>query len=118
MESLRGQQTLMRIYISENDKYNHKPLYQVLLDLFQKEKVAGCTVLKGIAGFGAKSHLHSTQLLRLSQNLPLVVEVVDTRDKIKLLILKVDEMVTEGLVTIENVEVIRYAPKNDQKEAQ
>lgn len=111
MESFKGQQTLVRIYISENDKFHHQPLYQALLDFFRKEKVAGCTVLRGIAGFGAKAHLHSTQILRLSQNLPLVIEVVDTRDNIKNILSEIDEMMSEGLVTIENVEVIRYAPK-------
>lgn len=111
MQSICGTQALMRIYISENDKYQHKPLYQSLLEMFRKEKLAGCTVTRGIAGFGAKSHLHSTQLLRLSENLPLVIEVVDTRDNIKAVLPEIDKMLTEGMVIIENVEVLRYAPK-------
>ncbi len=111
MERFKGQQTLMRIYISENDKYEHRPLYEALTELFRREKMAGCTVYRGILGFGAKTHLHSSKILRLSKNLPIIVEVADTRDDIKRILPKLDEMLIEGMVTIENIEVIRYAPK-------
>ncbi|MCD6174226.1 MAG: DUF190 domain-containing protein [Planctomycetes bacterium] len=111
MKVLQGQQTLMRIFIGEQDKYQKKPLYQAVMDMLRKEKLAGATMLRGIAGFGANSHLHSTHLLALSQNLPMVIECVDTRENIDLVMPKIDEMITDGLVTLENIEVVRYAPK-------
>ncbi len=111
MKVLQGQQTLMRIFIGEQDKYQKKPLYQAVMDMLRKEKLAGATVLRGIAGFGANSHLHSTHLLALSQNLPMVIECVDTRENIDRVMPKIDEMITDGLVTLENIEVVRYAPK-------
>jgi len=79
--------------------------------MLQKEKLAGATVLRGITGFGVKSHLRSANLLALSQDLPMVVECVDTRENIDRILPKIDEMVGEGLVTLEKVEVILYAPK-------
>ena len=109
MKVLQGQQTLMRIFIGEQqDKYQKKPLYQAVVDMLRKEKLAGATVLRGIAGFGASSHLHSTHLLTLSQNLPMVIECVDTRENIDRIMPKIDEMITDGLVTLENIEVVRY----------
>ncbi len=111
MKVLQGQQTLMRIFIGEQDKYQKKPLYQAVMDMLRKEKLAGATMLRGIAGFGANSHLHSTHLLALSQNLPMVIECVDTRENIDRVMPKIDEMITDGLVTLENIEVVRYAPK-------
>ena len=73
MRALIGQQVLMRIFIGETDRHGAQPLYKALVDLFRREKLAGATVLRGICGFGAKSHLHTTHLLQLSQNLPIVV---------------------------------------------
>ena len=113
MKILQGQQTLMRIFIGEQDKCQKKPLYQAIMDMLRKEKLAGATVLRGIAGFGANSHLHSTHLLALSQNLPMVIECVDTKEDIDRIMPKIDEMITDGLVTLENIEVVRYAPKDD-----
>ena len=112
MKILEGQQTLMRIFIGEQKKHGHKPLYQAIVEMLRKEKLAGATVLRGIAGFGAKSHLRSANLLALSQDLPMVVECVDTRENIDRVMPKIDEMVTDGLVTLENIEVIRYTPKD------
>ena len=113
MKVLQGQQTLMRIFIGEQDKYEHKPLYQAIVEMLREEKLAVATVLRGIAGFGAKSHLHSAHLLALSQDLPMVIECVDSRENIDRIMPKIDEMVTDGLVTLEKVEVIRYAPKDN-----
>ena len=113
MKVLQGQQTLMRIFIGEQDKYEHKPLYQAIVEMLREEKLAGATVLRGIAGFGAKSHLHSAHLLTLSQDLPMMIECVDSRENIDRIMPKIDEMVTDGLVTLEKVEVIRYAPKDN-----
>jgi PII-like signaling protein len=87
------------------------PLYRALVEFLRERKIAGATVLRGILGFGAKSHLHTTHVLRLSQDLPMVIEVVDTEDHIESILPKLDEMVTEGLITLEKVRVLRYAPK-------
>ena len=111
MKISEGQQTLMRIFIGEKKKHRHKPLYQAIVEMLQKEKLAGATVLRGITGFGVKSHLRSANLLALSQDLPMVVECVDTRENIDRILPKIDEMVGEGLVTLEKVEVILCAPK-------
>ena len=113
MKVLQGQQVLMRIFIGEQKKHGHKPLYQAIVEMLRKEKLAGATVLRGITGFGAKSHLHSANLLALSQDLPMVVECVDTRENIYRIMPRIDDMISDGLVTLENVDVIRYAPKSD-----
>ncbi len=110
MRVLDGEQILMRIFIGEADKFHGQPLYRALVEMFRREKLAGATVLRGIVGFGAKSHLHTTHLLRLSQDLPIVVEVVDSQEKIDLVMPEVDRMVNEGLITMEKVQVLRYAP--------
>jgi PII-like signaling protein len=110
MRGLVGQQVLMRIFIGETDRHGSRPLYKALVELFRQEKLAGATVLRGICGFGAKSHLHTTSLLQLSQNLPIVIEVVDTEDNINRIMPQVDEMVADGLITMEKVRVLRYAP--------
>ncbi|MFQ5431351.1 MAG: DUF190 domain-containing protein [Nitrospinota bacterium] len=116
MKTLSGEQVLMRIFIGEADRHGSLPMHQALVELFRRRKLAGATVLRGILGFGAKSHLHSTQLLRLSQDLPIVIEVVDRQENIDRVMPEVDEMVTEGLITMEKVRVIRYAPsKNNSK---
>ena len=111
MRVLDGEQVLMRLFIGEADRHGSAPLYKALLELFRKEGIAGATVLRGIAGFGAKSHMHTASILRLSQDLPIVVEVVDSHDKIDALFPRLDEMVREGLVTLEKVRVLRYAPR-------
>jgi PII-like signaling protein len=114
MKILEGQQTLMRIFIGEQKKHGHQPLYQAIVEMLRKEKLAGATVLRGIAGFGAKSHLHSAHLLTLSQDMPMVIECVDTKENLDRIMPKIDEMISDGLVTLENVEVIRYAPKEKE----
>lgn len=111
MKILQGQQTLMRIFIGEQKKHGHKPLYQAIVEMLRTEKLAGATVLRGIVGFGAKSHLHSANLLALSQDLPMVIECVDTQENINGILPKLDDMVGDGLIILEKVEVIRYAPK-------
>ena len=110
MRVLDGEQVLMRVFVGEGDKHHGQPVYQALVEMLRQEKVAGATVLRGILGFGAKSHLHTTHLLRLSQDLPMVVEVVDSQDNIDRVMPKIDEMVSEGLITLEKVRVLRYAP--------
>jgi PII-like signaling protein len=109
MRVLEGEQLLMRIFIGEGDRHHHQPLYQALVELLRTEKIAGATVLRGTLGFGAKSHLHTTQLLRLSQDLPMVVEVVDSPENIDRVMPKIDDMVQDGLITLEKVRVVRYS---------
>lgn len=110
MSGLAGEQTLMRIFIGESDRWQKQPLYQALLELLRKEGFAGATVLKGIAGFGAHSILHTDRLLSLSSDLPLVVEVVDEEEKIQAVLPRLDEMLQGGMITLEKARVIHYAP--------
>lgn len=108
MRMLDGEQVLVRIYIGESDLWKRRPLADALLERLRKEGFAGGTVLRGIAGFGAHSVLHTTNILRLSQDLPIIVEIVDTEAKVQQLLPILDEMVPEGLVTMEKVRVLRY----------
>lgn len=110
MRVLNGEQVLARIFIGESDKWHHQPLHMALLERLRKEGFAGATVFRGIAGFGARSVLHTTHLLRLSEDLPVVIEVVDTEEQIERLVPILEEMVMEGLVTLEKVRVLKYAP--------
>jgi len=112
MRVLEGQQVLMRIFIGEGDRCNHQPLYRALVEMLRRRKIAGATVLRGTLGFGAESHMHTAQLLRLSQDLPVVIEVVDTEEHIDSVMPEIDEMVTDGLITLEKVQVVRYAAKS------
>ena len=95
----------MRIYVSESDKHNGKTIYHEILELLRNEKMAGTTVLRGIAGFGAKSHIHSASLLSLSKGLPIVIEVVDTTEQIEQVKPKIREIVADGLITLQKVHV-------------
>lgn len=102
------EQTLMRIFIGENDRAGRKPLFEALLELFLAEGLAGATVLKGAAGFGAGSALHTDRYLRLASNLPVVIEVVDDADKIEAVLPKLDPLIGSGLVTLEKARVVRF----------
>lgn len=108
MRVLNGEQMLVRIFIGESDKWHHQPLHVALLERLRKEGFAGATVFHGFAGFGARSILHTTHILRLSEDLPVVIEVVDTEEKAERLTGILDEMVHEGLVTMEKVRVLKY----------
>jgi len=99
---------LLRIFIGERDKWQGSPLFEAIVNLARKEKLAGATVIKGCMGFGCKSHMHTTKLERLSEDLPLIIEIVDSEDKIIAFLPRLDEMVKEGLITLENVNVIMY----------
>ncbi len=110
MRVLDGEQILVRIFIGESDRWKHKPLATALLERLREEGFAGATVFHGVAGFGARSVIHTTNLLRLSEDLPVLVEVVDTPAHVERLTAILDEMVQEGLVTMEKVRVLRYAP--------
>jgi len=113
MRTLDGEQCRVRILIGESDKWHHQPLHLALLERLRKDGFAGATLLRGVGGFGAKSVLHTTHLLRLSEDLPMVLEVVDTKAQVERLLPILDEMVKEGLVTVETVRVLRYAPTQE-----
>ncbi|AER67208.1 protein of unknown function DUF190 [Thermovirga lienii DSM 17291] len=99
---------LLRIFIGESDKYKGKPLYEAIVNRAKELSMAGATVLRGILGFGAHSRLHSAKILRLSEDLPVVIEIVDTPERIQAFLPHLDEMITEGLVTLEKVQVLYY----------
>lgn len=99
---------LLRIFIGESDQWHGTPLYEAIVMKARELHLAGATVLRGPMGFGANSRLHTAKILRLSEDLPMVVEIVDAKEKIDELMPHVDEMVQEGLVTLERVQVIKY----------
>jgi PII-like signaling protein len=109
MRVLDGEQVLVRIFIGESDKWHHRPLSMAILERLRKEGFAGATVFHGVAGFGARSVLHTTHILRLSEDLPVVIEVVDSQERVDRLIPILDEMVAEGLVTLEKARVLKYS---------
>lgn len=109
MTKLTGEQLLMRIFIGEGDRHGHKPLYEALVELLLSEGCAGATVLRGVCGYGASRVCHSQKLLDLSANLPLVVEVVDTQEKIDAVMPRIDGMMIGGMITLEKTTVIRYS---------
>ncbi len=108
MTKLDGEQTLMRIFVGENDRWQRKPLYEALVELFREQGFAGATVLKGAMGFGAHSVTHTDKLLRLSSDLPVVIEVVDGQEKIDEILPVLDTMIKGGMITLEKARVIRY----------
>lgn len=110
MNKLIGEKVLMRIFIGEGDRYEHRPLYEALVELFRTEGFAGATVLRGLCGFGANRVFHSQRLLDLSADLPLIVEVVETREKIDAIMPRIDAMMGGGMITLEKATVIRYTP--------
>lgn len=109
MRMLTGEQTMVRIFFGESDRWHHRSLETALLERLRKEGFAGATVFRGVAGFGANSVIHTTRLLDLSGDLPVVVEIVDSEEHIQKLLPILDEMLDDGLVTMENVRVLRYS---------
>jgi len=105
---IEGQGLLARIYIGESDAWHGRPLYEAIVHLLRDRGLAGSTVLRGIEGFGAKQHLHTTRILSLSTDLPVLIEVVDQEDRIRAILPEIDAMVADGLITLERVEVIAY----------
>jgi uncharacterized protein len=103
---------LLRIFIGESDRYQNQPLYQAIVLKARELELAGATVLRGPMGFGKSSHLHTAKILRLSMDLPIVIEIVDTEEKVNAFLPVLDEMMGGGLVTLERAKVIRY---QDQK---
>lgn len=105
---------LLKIFIGESDRYNGKPLYRYLLEMFKNEGLAGATVLRAIGGFGKTSYIHSTAILQLSTDLPVVIEVIDTKEKIEMIKDKLEGIIKGGIITEEKVNVIFYKGKEEQ----
>lgn len=105
---LEGDAELLRIFVGESDRHGGRPLYEVIVEEARKQGLAGATVLRGLAGFGANSRIHTAKILRLSEDLPMVVEIVDRPERIAAFLPGLDAMVGEGLVTLEKVRVITY----------
>jgi hypothetical protein len=99
---------LLRIFIGESDTHDGRPLYQAIVETLRRQGLAGATVLRGIEGFGKSSRLHTAHILRLSEDLPIVIECVDTDDKIEAVLPALDDMIGDGLITLERVEVRVY----------
>lgn len=106
--SLSEEAQLLSIYIGESDKWRGRPLYTALLDTLRAEGLAGATVVRGVAGFGAHSHIHTASILRLSEDLPLCIQVIDKPDRISRAIDLIAPMVTEGLIAVEDIHVVKY----------
>lgn len=107
-ERFEGERTLMRIHIGESDHWKGKPLYQAIVEMLRHGKFSGVTVLRGVGGYGSSSIYHTDKLLRLSQDLPMVIEVVESSERIEQLLPQLDSMVQGGLITLEKVRVILY----------
>jgi PII-like signaling protein len=99
---------LLRIFIGESDRWHGQPLYEAIVLKAREMGIAGATMLRGLMGFGAASRIHTAKILRLSEDLPIIIEIVDSADKIEALLPVIDEMVGEGLVTLEKVRILQY----------
>lgn len=100
---------LLRVFVGESDRHGHHPLYEAIVLKARAEGLAGATVLRGVMGYGKNSILHTAKILRLSEDLPMVVEIVDSKEKIEKFLPQLDEMVKDGLVTLEKMRVIHYS---------
>ena len=105
---IEGPGKQVRIFIGESDRWHHQPLADAILEMIRAEGLAGATVSRGLAGFGANSRIHTAHVLRLSEDLPIVIDVIDRSDRIEKILPKLDEMVQEGLVVVSDVEVLLY----------
>jgi uncharacterized protein len=112
---IEGPAKQLRIYIGESDNWHGKALFNAIVERARREGLAGVTVMRGVEGFGANSRIHSASILRLSEDLPVVVEIVDTAERVELFLPLLDEMVTEGLITVQDCEVVKYvhAPRTE-----
>jgi PII-like signaling protein len=108
MRKIEGEQVLMRVFVGETHQWERRPLHVALLELFRQKGLAGATVLRAVAGFGPASILHTAGILKLSADLPIVIEVVDTQEHLDAVLPEVDRMMSGGLITIERVQVVRY----------
>jgi PII-like signaling protein len=110
MHGFKGERTLMRIHIGERDRYHGKPLYQAIIEMLRERHYAGATVLRGIAGFGASARMRTDRVEVLSLDLPIVIECVETAERIDAVLPELDGMIGGGLITLERARVIMYRP--------
>ena len=103
-----SQAILLRIFIGESDRYKGKSMYMHILEMLKNEGIAGATVFRGIAGFGKHSHFHTTSILQLSTDLPILIEIADIEEKIDKIKPKLDEIITQGLITEEKIKIVFY----------
>ena len=108
MRTLEGDRVVMRIYISESDRHHRQPIYHEILDLLKSRKIAGATVFRGIAGFGADSNIHSSDILSISKNLPIIIEVVDSDENISRIRPLIEDFLESGLITLQKVHVAKF----------
>ena len=106
---------LLRRFIGESDKHTGRPLYEVIVESARQRGMAGATVLRGVMGFGANSRMHTAKILRLSEDLPMVIEIVDKPERIAEFLPELDSMIGEGLVTLEKIRVVTYRHNQDRK---
>ena len=116
MHGFKGERVLMRIHIGESDKYQGKPLYNEIVQLLRRRKYAGATAFRGIMGFGASSKLHTDRFLELSLDLPVIIECVETEERIRAILPELDKMIGGGLITLERARVIMYRPHKPEEE--
>jgi uncharacterized protein len=112
---IEGPALLVRIYIGESDHHEGRPLYEAIVRLLRERGLAGATVLRGIEGFGRAARVHTTRILHLSSDLPILIEAVDTEERIRQVLPELDAMVGEGLITLERVEVIAYRSREREE---
>jgi PII-like signaling protein len=110
MRGFKGERVLMRIHVGESDRHDGRPLYQAIVELLRERGYAGATVFRGILGFGAHATVHESHLFRLSSDLPIVIECVETEERIEAILPVLDGMIGGGLVTLERARVILYRP--------
>jgi len=116
MHGFEGERVLMRIHILEQEKHHGKPLYEAIVELLRRRHYAGATVFRGVMGFGASSRLHADHVVVLSLDLPVVVECVETEEKIEAILPELDQMIGGGLITLERAHVIMYRPGLSESE--
>lgn len=105
---IEGEGRLLRVFVGESDRWEGRPLYEAIVFRARERGLAGATVLRGLAGFGAHSRIHTASVLRLSEDLPIVVEIADTAERIASFLPELDGMVREGMVTVEDVHIVAY----------
>ena len=114
---ISGEAKLVRIFIGESDRWHGVPLYEAIVREVREMGLAGATVIRGVEGFGANSRIHTAKILRLSEDLPVLIEIVDKEERIADILPVLDEMIGEGLITIERVEVIKYTHERKKSES-
>lgn len=114
---ISGEAKLVRIFIGESDRWHGVPLYEAIVRKVREMGLAGATVIRGVEGFGANSRIHTAKILRLSEDLPVLIEIVDKEERIASVLPVLDEMIGEGLITMERVEIIKYTHEKKKSES-